>query len=424
MVHSEHDVDDVDPQQDQTEMILAGKDSQIHDQPLPVAINSIYFSLYAGIGSVSSFMPLFLFSKGLSYGQVGLLGVIRPMVSFVGTPFWAFLADSTGLHPQVFVCCMFVSTLARLLYLTTSTFGVLLPIIAAVEFVGSGPSSMIDTAVMSSLIDPRDWGRHRLWGAVGFGSAVLLVGILTAHDGGWRWMFGLHCLLMLIATSLVRRYLRLTCLGKSKRSDAEPENSWTRVRKLIAVICGSWENIVFYIVVLLCGMCTGVIENFLFIFLQDDLDAGQELIGASRSVTCAAEVPMFWFSGALIKRYGVMSIVALACGCYALRFFLYSVLMKPWMVLLIEPLHGFTYATMWSASTSYAYQIAPNGMEATSQALISGLHWGLGQGLGAVFGGLLNEAFGARVTFRHMMLLSIFNMVAMGWSVFTVIPKR
>ena len=41
-----------------------------------------------------------------------------------------------------------------------------------------------------------------------------------------------------------------------------------------------------------------------------------------------------------------------------------SVFRHPWAVLFIEPLHGITYAVMWSASASYAHQVAPEGMGA------------------------------------------------------------
>jgi len=40
----------------------------------------------------------------------------------------------------------------------------------------------------------------------------------------------------------------------------------------------------------LSGMCTGLIENFLFLFLENELGASKALIGLSRTVTCASEV--------------------------------------------------------------------------------------------------------------------------------------
>jgi hypothetical protein len=47
------------------------------------------------------------------------------------------------------------------------------------------------------------------------------------------------------------------------------------------------------------------------------------LIGASRAMTCAAEVPMFWYAGALIRKVGVTGVLALTCLCYIIRFSAY-----------------------------------------------------------------------------------------------------
>jgi len=63
-----------------------------------------------------------------------------------------------------------------------------------------------------------------------------------------------------------------------------------------------------------------------------------------------------------------------------LRFFFFSLLQ-------------ITFAAMWSASTSYAYQIAPPGLGAMTQALVGGIHFGLGLGAGSLFGGLFYDAY-------------------------------
>lgn len=42
---------------------------------------------------------------------------------------------------------------------------------------------------------------------------------------------------------------------------------------------------------------------------------------------------------------------------------------SPWMVVASEPMHGLTFAIMWSAATTYAYEIAPVGMGTTMQGV-------------------------------------------------------
>ena len=92
-----------------------------------------------------------------------------------------------------------------------------------------------------------------------------------------------------------------------------------------------------------------------------------QLMGVSRFITCAAEVPFFHFSQQLIDRVGVNGVLAMACVCYVLRFLYYAHLTTPWAVLPAELLHGVTFAAMWAASVSKAHQLAPEGMGATAQ---------------------------------------------------------
>ena len=90
------------------------------------------------------------------------------------------------------------------------------------------------------------------------------------------------------------------------------------------------------------------------------------------------QLPMLWVAGAIIERLGLVSCLYLALLCYALRMLVYSVLVNPWLVLLVEPLHCVTFGLMYAAASSYASIIAPPGMSATLQGLLGGLHFGIG----------------------------------------------
>ena len=90
------------------------------------------------------------------------------------------------------------------------------------------------------------------------------------------------------------------------------------------------------------------------------------------------QVPLLFASGVIIKRVGAVPCLYLAMLAVALRFLGYSLLSNPWVVLVIEPLHGVTFGIMWAAASTYAAMIAPPGMSATIQGLVSGVHFGIG----------------------------------------------
>ena len=69
--------------------------------------------------------------------------------------------------------------------------------------------------------------------------------------------------------------------------------------------------------------------------LPHSLTRSKTLIGLSRFVTCACEVPMFWIAGTMMKRMGTSGVLCFACFCYTARFLSYASLYNPQHVLWI-----------------------------------------------------------------------------------------
>jgi hypothetical protein len=66
---------------------------------------------------------------------------------------------------------------------------------------------------------------------------------------------------------------------------------------------------------------------------------------------------------------------------------------------------------MLADSVSKAHQLAPEGMGATAQGLLEGVHWKLGMCTGSLVGGLLYEHVGAVRTFVIAAAVSAFALV-------------
>ena len=88
---------------------------------------------------------------------------------------------------------------------------------------------------------------------------------------------------------------------------------------------------------------------------------------------------MFMVSGLIISKVGPVACLYISMFALVVRHLGYSLLVNPWWVLVIEPLHGVTFGLMWSAASNYAATIAPQGMSATVQGVVGGLHFGVGE---------------------------------------------
>merc|ERR1719506_3401017 len=101
-----------------------------------------------------------------------------------------------------------------------------------------------------------------------------------------------------------------------------------------------------------------LVESFLFIFLIRDFDppASSLLLGSAVAVMCAFELPVFYYVHHIFDRVGLTRLLSCCHVVFAVRCLAYTALPRdaPALVLVIEPLHGVTFACMWAVSVEYA----------------------------------------------------------------------
>lgn len=120
-------------------------------------------------------------------------------------------------------------------------------------------------------------------------------------------------------------------------------------------------------------------------------------MGLSITATCVAEVPVFHFSGSIIKRLGISGSADLVLAAFVVRLVAYSTMSTwptVWLVLAVEPLHGLTFGLAWATGTAFAKSAAPPGLEATMQSAFQSTYFGLGTGFGGLVGGCTYRQFG------------------------------
>jgi MFS family permease len=102
---------------------------------------------------------------------------------------------------------------------------------------------------------------------------------------------------------------------------------------------------------------------------------------------------------------------------YIVRVFGYTILTSKTVgwVLLLEILHGITFACSWTAAIDFAAQIAPPEWSTLVQAVMNTCWGSLGGGLGPVFGGLVYERYGAVVLYRSAALIVSITMITHGF---------
>ena len=123
---------------------------------------------------------------------------------------------------------------------------------------------------------------------------------------------------------------------------------------------------VFFLLVFIIGISSGIIENFAYVRLEEvggKLDGN--VLGTSRLASSLAGGPMFWLSSKIIQKIGVNGVLTMSMISYVLRFINYAMITNAWQALPAEIMRGLTFATFWSGATYYVYGISPKGLTAT-----------------------------------------------------------
>lgn len=213
----------------------------------------------------------------------------------------------------------------------------------------------------------KDFGQERLWGALGWGLFAPIGGFLDDITGDYTaaWaLCGIMTLLMLLNLSKV---------------DLVKPHFCKNILKDVGMVVNSIDFLYFFVVTVVNGIGYGILWYYL-IWHVVAIGGDRLICGLVHAIQCCAgEIPFMFFSGWILEKVGYFNVTTLALLASCARFFWYSQVQNPWLILLTEWTHGITYGLFYTSMASFAKVHAKPGTEATTQAIIMSGYEGLGK---------------------------------------------
>lgn len=347
------------------------------------------------MAGVMPFLTLYYAQMGLTATEIGLLVGLTPVLNFIAAPIWGGLADATQKHKPLLLLAIGGAIATMAVFLLATNLAQFIPIILVYALFSAPISPLIDNTVLYLLGERRErYGRIRLWGAVGWGVAGAVIGFLVDRFG-LRVSF-ISFFFFMSGLLIMAAYLPVAPSRIGSRF-------WQGARSLFADT--QWNVL---LVTLFCGgLAMSISNNFLFLYV-DQMGGSRTLMGLSLTVSTLSEIPIFFFSEQLLRRWGARGLLLVALVAQVIRIFAYALMPAAWFILPISLLHGLTFSAMWAAGVAYASELAaPKGLVATAQGLLSGVSMGLGGVIGALIGGLLYDQIGPAALFGLFGLISL-----------------
>ena len=344
---------------------------------------SFYFgAVFAVVGVMAPFWPVFLAARGLSAPEIGLLLSAGLWLRVILNPLIAQWADRKGERRRPLLILSAAAMGGFLCFLFAEGFWGLLAVnlVASVAFSSIIPLG--ETVVLATVYRlGLDYGRLRIWGSATFIATSFAGGPMLAAFGSWSVLWAVLGLMVVVLGSCAL----LPEVEKTAPAAAKKPGSMMRLLRqpvfalfLVAGGLGNASHAVLY------GFATLHWRN---------VGYSDVLIGLLWAEGVVAEIVLFWLGNRLMRRFGAAKLLALGAAAGVIRWTAMGLSDELWLALLTQGLHAFTFGAAHLGAMHFIARAAPEEISATAQSLHGAVGAGIAVGLVMAFAGVLYENF-------------------------------
>eukprot|EP00927_Polykrikos_kofoidii_P021113 TRINITY_DN20102_c1_g1_i1.p1 TRINITY_DN20102_c1_g1~~TRINITY_DN20102_c1_g1_i1.p1 ORF type:complete len:438 (+),score=43.27 TRINITY_DN20102_c1_g1_i1:59-1372(+) len=356
---------------------------------------------------IMRFIQVFYVNTRRSIGNISVLKAVA-CVSFVaGTFCWSRVADHIQNLRFSLICAYVLACIAgcsQMVPYVNETDYMLVFVTVLWSFFLSQGISIVNTMSSTTLVErgiTQDWHEQHVMTTVGWGIMSLITGQFLDVFGDWSIFIGF------VTSSCLNVWICSVWLP-SRQTRGHSAINQQQVTHAVVV---SHEVVWFCVNLLICNMAMSLHETFCFVFLMNEfLNTSKFLLGASVAVMCLFQIGGFKYvqrvtSHSEVPMHSLLMVVFVCQSLLALRLYLNSILPEdqPWLIILVEPLHGIASGGMWASICEGIYRISPQGRVAQVAAIIKCVCTYLAFGIGSLLWGtvmLAGATYGYDYTMR------------------------
>ena len=341
----------------------------------------LYFLVFC---CTASWLPIFadyLKDRGLTGIKIGIILSITPFMMFLVQPFYGMLADKLG-YKKCLLWSTALASISYVFYLFHGGFFYLFAITVCMAIFYNGIQPVLDSLSLRLVEkDPSfSYGTLRIAGAIGWAFTGIVAGYFI--DSISTTVIFVISAISMFLTFIFSFSLRL----ENVKRPASETQGFQNVKEV-------FQNRVL-IFLLLCVFLISVggtaIWNFYSIYMKEN-GASASLVGYGISLQGLCELPLFYFSARIIRRFGIRVTLMITVFATALRLFLYSVVKNPNAALFIEVLHGISWSLFWVVCVEYVNMLVKEKWRATGQSFLYASYYGAGAIVGNLWTGFLYD---------------------------------
>jgi len=359
-----------------------------------------FFFQYLVMGVLGPYLAVFLYEKGYSGAQIGLLLGAMPITILIFQPLWSYLSDIFNTRKRLLFLGSLGAGLAALCLGYAPSFWVAF-VCAVLLAAMQAPIMPISNALVLDYLEemdqPDDYSLIRLWGSLAFAISSMLIGGLFIDQllVYFVWLVAVMYFLQAGLSLTLPEWGLEYSYSEFKSLDFLTKNPNFAIFLLGSVFIGATINIVL---------------NYQTLFLQS-LGASSWLVGSTIAFQALIEIPIMVAIPFLLKRFSTRGLIWVGAMVLPIRWLSYIFIKDPGWVVPTQVLHSIAVVGFMVIGVSFIDQQLSPKWRATGQGLYNSAMSGIGAAIGAGLAGMIFDRFDIRAVW---FLNLIFGLISLG----------
>lgn len=366
------------------------------------SMQGFYLFVFFGFGSLFPLLSVYLSEvEKLNGYQIGIILSIGPVIMIFFQPFWGMVSDMKNLHNRLLTLTTVITGCSAIGYLVFESFFsfILIAVILAIFQSAIIPLSDSISLKYTSKAGV-NYGNVRLFGSLGFGIAVFIMGKLSEWNP--QVIFYAFFLTLLIAAFL--------SLKMPKEAAGKPNHLLSGMKDLIKM-----KKFLVFLAVTFLIFGPNLANNFYFSLFVEDRGGTYTGIGIAFLIAVLSEIPFMRAAGSWISKLGLLQVALIASLVSLIRWIFYFTEPSLTLIYFSAVIQGFSLGLFIPAGLQYIREITPAQMTATAVTFYSAVGNGLGNWFFTFIGGIIFEEFNIYIVYLFFAFLTLIGVLLTIW---------
>ncbi len=320
-----------------------------------LTLAGVYAALFIPAGIYLPFFPVFLEAMCFTPEAIGIAIGLPIAVRLVANPIAGILSDRLG-RPRRFLAVLGTGAALAFILMALMPGNASIIVLVAVATMFSGPSFPLTDAFAVRLSRERgfDYGRARLWGSVAFIFANVALGVAleVLPPSSIVWFMAATLVIYAVSVQMLPRLEH----PAAEEVKAPPKINARILLGVFAAACVQASHAALYTFGSVHWRGSGISSSF---------------IGFLWGAGVAAEVVVFYFATAMLKRFSPIGLILIGGVSSILRFALTALDPPQALLVPLMMMHAFTFTATFLGMVAIAGESGGSGAQGRAQAFSS-----------------------------------------------------